>query len=88
MKNLKFTFILLCFASFAFIISCGNGGSNETQQDSVIEEVKADTTKTGKLDEKTAKYICPMKCEGSFSEIAGKCPKCGMDLIENPNFGK
>lgn len=27
-----------------------------------------------------AKYICPMKCEGSASDKPGKCPKCGMAL--------
>ena len=27
-----------------------------------------------------AKYICPMKCEGSESDKPGKCPKCGMTL--------
>jgi hypothetical protein len=27
-----------------------------------------------------AKYICPMKCEGSESDKPGKCPKCGMAL--------
>ena len=29
-----------------------------------------------------AKYICPMKCEGSGSENPGKCGVCGMDLLE------
>jgi len=27
-------------------------------------------------------YECPMKCEGSLSKEPGKCPVCGMDLIE------
>ena len=31
-------------------------------------------------------YICPMKCEGSASHQPGKCPVCGMDLVENPDF--
>lgn len=31
---------------------------------------------------KAAKYICPMKCPGSESGKPGKCPKCGMDLVE------
>jgi len=88
MKTLKFAIMLLTFASFTFIFSCANSGTKDEKQDSVIEEVKADTVKTVMLDEKTAKYVCPMKCEGSFSETAGKCPKCQMDLIENPNFGK
>ena len=31
-------------------------------------------------------YICPMECEGSASHQPGKCPVCGMDLAENPNY--
>ena len=27
-------------------------------------------------------YECPMKCEGSQSKSPGKCPVCGMELIE------
>lgn len=27
-------------------------------------------------------YACPMGCEGSGSNIQGKCPKCGMDLTK------
>ena len=27
-------------------------------------------------------YICPMKCEGSASNEQGKCPVCGMQLIQ------
>ena len=30
----------------------------------------------------TAKYFCPMKCEGGYSDKPGKCVKCGMDLKE------
>ena len=26
-------------------------------------------------------YICPMHCEGSGSDSAGKCPVCGMDYV-------
>lgn len=34
-----------------------------------------------------AKYICPMKCEGSSSDKAGKCPKCGMALKQVASDG-
>ena len=37
--------------------------------------------KTGK--EYTSAYVCPMHCEGSGSDSAGYCPKCGMDYVEN-----
>ena len=88
MKNLKFVFVSIALASFALMYSCGNSGNNEVSKDSIVEEIKADTLKTSQLNEKTAKFVCPMKCEGSFAEVKGKCPKCGMDEIENPNFGK
>lgn len=32
-----------------------------------------------------AKYICPMKCEGSASNKPGECPKCGMKLVAVDN---
>jgi len=35
--------------------------------------------------EYTSAYICPMHCEGSGSEEAGKCPVCGMDYVKNEN---
>lgn len=35
--------------------------------------------------EYTSAYVCPMHCEGSGSEDAGKCPVCGMDYVENEN---
>lgn len=35
--------------------------------------------------EYTSAYICPMHCEGSGSDEAGKCPVCGMDYVENEN---
>ncbi|WP_338375011.1 heavy metal-binding domain-containing protein [uncultured Flavobacterium sp.] len=31
-----------------------------------------------------ASYVCPMDCEkGKTYEVAGKCPVCEMDLVEN-----
>ncbi len=27
-------------------------------------------------------FVCPMKCAGSESDKPGKCPKCGMNLVE------
>jgi Heavy metal binding domain len=33
--------------------------------------------------EYTAKYICPMHCEGIGSDTTGQCPKCGMEYVLN-----
>jgi hypothetical protein len=88
MKKILLSALLGVFCFSLVLTSCGNGGNNEGKQDSVVEEIKADTVKKAAPDTKTAKYMCPMKCEGSFSAENGKCPKCGMDKIENPDFGK
>lgn len=52
--------------AIAMFVSCGN--HNETN-----------TTPTNSTA--AAKYECPMKCEPA-SDKAGKCGKCGMDLVE------
>jgi hypothetical protein len=36
--------------------------------------------------EYTSAYICPMHCDGSGSEEAGKCPVCGMDYVKNESY--
>lgn len=36
--------------------------------------------------EYTAKYVCPMHCEGSGGDSAGQCPVCEMDYIKNPDY--
>ena len=41
----------------------------------------SDAEKQGK--EYTSAYICPMHCEGSGSDEAGKCPVCEMDYVKN-----
>lgn len=42
---------------------------------------ESNTEKRGK--EYTSAYICPMHCDGSGSDTAGKCPVCGMDYVAN-----
>lgn len=37
---------------------------------------------TGKMNNA---YTCPMPSDSFFSDKPGKCPKCGMQLIPNPN---
>lgn len=38
--------------------------------------------------EYTSKYICPMHCVGSGSDKPGKCPVCGAEYIENPDYSE
>ena len=45
-------------------------------------EVKNEEKPKGKG---TGTFYCPMHCEGSGSDEAGKCPVCGMDYVKNEN---
>ncbi len=82
-----------------FVASCnsaeGTDSENLDSTEVVIEKtVDVDTITTnvevseslelGK--EYTAKYICPDHCKGSGSDKEGECPKCEMELMENPNY--
>ncbi len=68
MKQLKsFLFAIALITTSVALSSCG--GSTDT------------TEKQGK--EYTSAYICPMHCEGSGSDKAGKCPVCEMDYVAN-----
>ena len=71
MKILKLIlFTTLLAGTSTVIYSCGGSTTASEQQQ-------------GK--EYTSAYICPMHCEGSGSEEAGKCPVCGMDYVKNEN---
>lgn len=35
------------------------------------------------VDSTTAAFMCPMPEDNFYSNEAGKCPKCGMDLVPN-----
>jgi uncharacterized paraquat-inducible protein A len=49
-----------------------------------VETRIEDNQELGK--EYTSAYICPNHCKGSGSDKEGECPKCGMELMENPNY--
>jgi hypothetical protein len=99
MKKLNYLFTGLLFgAIFTFAMCATNDESTDEKGDSSISNLEkkmdnlesgSDTAKTKELGkEYTAKYICPMHCEGSGAEKAGKCSVCEMDLIENPTVQK
>ena len=68
MKYIKIIFLFVALSATSITISsCGGNSSN--------------TEKQGK--EYTSAYICPMHCDSSGSEEAGKCPVCGMDYVKN-----
>lgn len=62
------------------------GHQHEQGEQHQQEQEESSIDKTGK--EYTSAYICPMHCEGSGSETAGKCPKCKMDYIANADVKK
>lgn len=73
MKNFKIIFLFIAlFAMGTVLTSCGDGAAKSE---------KANTAQQGK--EYTSAYICPMHCDGSGSDAAGKCPTCGMDYVAN-----
>lgn len=75
MKNLKIFFLFaVLFSTGILISSCGNSADNGDQQEMQGKEY-------------TAAYVCPMHCEGSGSDEAGKCPVCGMDYVKNEDHG-
>ncbi len=93
MKKFQSLFIALLFVLAGALYSCSGDNSNAGEGDSaVVEEttvvdennVSEDTTEVSNTE--IAKYICPMHCVGSDSDKPGKCPTCGMDLIENPDY--
>ena len=60
----------------------------EKTNNTVSEKIKSDTlTNTKQVKAaKITQYICPNNClEGKLNK-EGDCPKCGMSLIENPDF--
>lgn len=63
------------------------GMAKESTATAKVDEKKAATkVKKSKKGKKTAKavkerWVCPMH-DGGESDHAGKCPKCGMDLVK------
>ena len=77
LKSISLLSLLFCFS--LFMLSCG-GNSSEASSDQNQEAAKTEV-QHGEGKEYTSAYVCPMHCEGSGSEEAGKCPVCGMDYV-------
>ena len=76
-------FLTLLFSLSLFFTACGGSAS---------EGASKETTETaaphGEGTAYTAAYVCPMHCEGSGSDTAGKCPTCSMDYVANAEHAK
>ncbi len=44
------------------------------------------TTVKTKKTKKIYKYICPLSCKNGKSDTFENCPRCGMEMIENPDY--
>jgi len=75
MKNLKM-FLFLAFLSTGALTVASCGGS-ASQGEEATEQAD------DRGPEYTSDFVCPMHCEGSGSDKAGTCPKCGMAYVEN-----
>ncbi len=65
----------------ALILFVSNCKEQSNSADKPVME-KRDTNS----QEYTSRYICPMYCKGSGSDVAGVCPVCGMDYELNENY--
>lgn len=86
MKLLKSISKLTLIVSLSlFIWSCGG---NASQDHSGHSHDATEAAAHGEGKAYTAAYVCPMHCEGSGSEEAGKCPVCGMDYVAQADHAK
>ena len=80
MKKLLFIMSLVLFT----MVSCKNNDNhhNEMNHDGEHHDsIMTDETQKTKMNDETAMYSCPMKCEkDKVYHEAGTCPECGMDL--------
>ena len=76
MKTVKTILGVLAFSFMLTTVSCKDAKKQETT--TKTEEVKKSEKK-----ELNSAYVRPMHCEGSGSDAAGECPKCGMTYVKN-----
>ncbi len=70
--------LLLFFATFVPTFSSCGGGSSSPKIEKATDVNGA---------EYKSRFLCPMRCKGSGSAQAGKCPACKMDYVANAHFG-
>ena len=73
MKKFLLTIALIAFGTSVSFAQ--NAPSATTEKTAKTQKAKKKSTKAAKMT-----YECPMKCEAP-TDHAGKCAKCGMDLV-------
>ena len=74
MKKVKTILGVLALGLMLITVSC-----KDVKKSDASPKVEQ-SEKKGK--EHTSAYVCPMHCEGSGSDVAGECPKCGMAYVK------
>jgi len=77
---------LVLIVGLSGIVGCGSSG-DDNDHDSDDNHIEA-VHEHGDGPEYTSAYICPMHCEGSGSDQAGKCPVCGMAYFSQADHDK
>jgi transcription initiation factor IIE alpha subunit len=72
---------ILVVALFATGVTVSFAQNAPTQAAKTEKPAAKKGKKSSKPAAQTAMYQCPMKCEPASAK-AGKCGKCGMDLVE------
>lgn len=73
--------LILVAALFATGATVSFAQNAPTQAAKTEKPAAKKSTKSKKAGAQAAMYECPMKCEPATTK-AGKCGKCGMDLVE------
>ena len=75
---MKQVIVALMFLAAIVFAACNNGSSSETTKDTSGTTVTKTDTSESMIA--SVKYTCTMHPE-VISDTAGKCPKCGMEMV-------
>lgn len=83
---MKKTMMILALSAGVIFAGCGSKQTEEAASETTTETPAETPAEQPAAVNTTHAYICPMNCEGSPSMEAGNCIKCGMALVENPDY--
>jgi len=88
MKSIKKFGILFTIFLAVGLWSCGGNTHADHDHGHEHGDAMEMSSTHGESKEYTSAYVCPMHCEGSGSDQAGTCPKCGMDYVAQADHVK